>query len=160
MTNQLYETLRHTATKHIQAFNSPNPFDPDDIYRHRDPKCIMRFHPSNTMPDPFGNNAQISRTGHEPVLRMLGALMSKMEFHIDEMIVDVTTKTVVSRLRGIYDFKAVGGEPEEKGYMIEYVWITAHNDSGERIVGMEECRAAPRVVHMITKAQMYAKKNG
>lgn len=98
----------------------------------------MRFHASNSMPDPFGNDACLSRKEHEPARRMLGALMSGMRMDIKLVVVDVEQRVVSTWLQAIYDFKPTGGEPEQKDYMIEYVWITHHNETGDKIVWMEE----------------------
>lgn len=159
MSDQLYQKLKDTATNHIKAFEDPDPFDPDQIYAFRDPACIMRFHASNSMPEPFGNDLHISRKEHEPALRMLGALMSRLRADIKLMVVDVQQRIVSTWLQLIFDFKATGGEPEEKNYMIEYVWITHHNETGDKIVWMEEFLDVPRALHMIGKAQVYAQEN-
>jgi hypothetical protein len=101
----------------------------------------MRFHASNSMPEPFGNNLHISRKEHEPALRMLGALMSRMKMDIKLVVVDTEQRVVSTWLQAFYDFKPTSGEPEEKNYMIEYVWITHHNETGDKITWMEEvCR--------------------
>lgn len=98
----------------------------------------MTFHPSNTMPEPFGNNNQLSRKEHEPALRLLGPLMSRMKVDIKLVVVDVEQRVVSTWLQMHFDFKSTGGEPEEKDYMIEYVWITHHSETGDKIVQMEE----------------------
>lgn len=121
MSAELYQTLKETATNHIRAFESPDPFDPEQIYAYRDPKCIMRFHASNSMPEPFGNDLHISRKEHEPALRMLGELMSRMKADIKLIVVDTEQRVVSTWLQMVFDFKATAGQPEEKDYMIEYV---------------------------------------
>ena len=97
------------------------------------------------MGEPFGNDARISRKEHEPALRMLGALMSGMKMDIKLIIVDVQQRIVSSWIQAHYDFKAAGGQPEDKDYMIEYVWITHHNEAGDKIVWMEEFLDVARV---------------
>ena len=118
----------------------------------------MFFHPSNSTPLPFGAGAKITKTEHEPALRMVAAVMDQIQTEIKEIIVDVKQRMVSARIQLIFDFKAVGDQPEERDYMIEYVWITEHDESGEKIVRMEEFCDAPRTLYMIGKAQMYAQE--
>ena len=158
MSDQLYETLKDTATKHIQAFESPHPFDADQIYSFRE-NCTMRFHPLNSMPAPFGENLPITRNEHDGALRLLADFLSKVKMDIQLMAVDVLQRTVTSWLQAHYDFKDTGGEPGEKDYMIEYVWITRHNEVGDKIVSMEEFLDVPRALHMIGKSQTYAEEH-
>ena len=72
---KLYQTLKSTALAHVKAFESPDPFNPEQIYAYRADGCIMHFHPCNSMPSPFNNNTDVGWEMHAPALRMLGALM-------------------------------------------------------------------------------------
>ena len=60
------------------------------------------------------------------------------------------------RFEAYFDFKAFGDEAGDKDYMIEYCWITMHDESGEKIVGMEEFMDAGRCIYMIDKAMRFA----
>ena len=159
MTDQLYETLKRTSTNHIRAFEDPDPFNPEQIYEYRAEGCIMHFHPSNSLGPPFNDENDVGWELHAPVLRMLGDLMSKMKFKINGMVIDVKERTVATRLQGFYDFKAAGGEPEVKNFMIEYAWFTRHNESGDKIIFMDEFLDHTQAMYMIEKAQVYAKEN-
>ena len=158
--DKLYETLKNSALAHVKAFESPDPFNPERIYGFRAPGCIMHFHPCNSIGAPFDNNNDISWDKHHPgALRMLGALMDSMRGDIKQVVVDTKTRTVVVRFEAYFDFKAVGDEPEEKEYMIEYCWITEHDEAGKKIVGMEEFLDPIRAGYMISKSIKYAELN-
>lgn len=158
--DKLYETLKNTAISHVKAFESPDPFNPERIYSFRAPGCIMHFHPCNSVPPPFDNNNDISWDKHHPgALRTLGAAMDRMKGDIKQVIVDVQTRSVVVRFEAYFDFKPVDEEPPEKDYLIEYCWITMHDESGEKIVGMEEFLDPIKAGYMIDRSIRYAKAN-
>lgn len=73
-----------------------------------------------------------------PALQMLAAVPDRLKFDIKEVTVDVKKRVVTARIQGIFDSKAVRKDPEVKDWMIEYVWITVHDESGEQIVRMED----------------------
>ena len=160
MADVLYETLKQTAIKHIEAFESPKPFDPDAIYQYRTPDCYMHFHPSNSMPAPMGGGVKITRPEHESALLSLAAIITKMKFDIKEVSVDVKKRMVTSRIEGHFDFKAVGDMPEVKDWMIAYVWITVHDESGEKIVRMEETLDVVQATPMLERAGRNAQMSG
>lgn len=85
--------------------------------------------------------------------------MSGCRMDIKLAVVDVKQRVVSCWIQAHFDFKPVGGGPEENDYMIEYFWTTYHNETGDKIIWMEEFLDVPRAVHMIGKAQMYAQEN-
>lgn len=162
MSDSFYTTLKTTAISHIRAFESTsgptgNPFDPANIYTYRTPTCPMRFHPGSSMPTPF--NGPITRVEHEPALLMLGALMASATSDIHEVTVDVATRVVAVRHTINYVFKGVKGDPGLMEYAIAYVWFTEMDESGERIVRMEECLDTTRAGVMIERAMKFAEEN-
>ncbi len=80
--------------------------------------------------------------------------MSRCRADIKLIIVDAQQRIVSTWVQLIMDFKATGGEPEETKYMIEYNWITHHNDTGDKIVWMEEFLDVPRALHMVSFSQI------
>lgn len=111
------------------------------------------------MPAPFGGGVTITKTEHLPALHMLGAVTDRLVFDIKEVSVDVMTRVVTSRIQGIFDFKPVGQDPAVKDWMIEYVWITEHDETGEQIVRVEETLDVVQVLPMLDKAGRYAKEH-
>ena len=85
--------------------------------------------------------------------------MDSMRGEIKQVAADVKTRTVVVRFEAYFDFKAVGDEPEDKNYLIEYCWITEHDESGEKIVGMEEFLDPIKAGYMIDKSIRYMQLN-
>lgn len=160
MADDLYETLKQTAIKHIQAFESPNPFDAHEVYKYRAPGAFMYFHPYNSVPAPFGDRRKITWPDHEPALTSLGAVMDRMKFDIKEVSVDVKKRMVTARIEGHFDFKAVGDMPEVKDWVIGYVWITEHDDSGEKIVRLEETMDVVQVTPMLQRAGKHVELGG
>lgn len=159
MVEDLYEKLETTAIEHIRAFESPKPFDAEAIYRFRSPACVMYFHPENSMPAPFGGGVTITEAEHVPALNALGAVTERLVFDIKEVTVDVKKRVVTARMHGIFDFKAVGEDPPVRDWMIEYIWITEHDESGTQIVRLEESLDVVQVLPMLDKAGRYAKEN-
>lgn len=82
-------------------------------------------------------------------------------FEVYETIVDVNNRTVAMRLRATFDFKAIGDdEPAEKGYTAEYVYITEMDESGTKVVKMEEFLDPQRLLgYVLGKAERYNKAN-
>lgn len=153
--DQLYETLKRSATNHIKAFESPNPFDADAIYACRTTDSFMIFHPSNSVPAPWGSGAKITPEMHHPGAKAIGAAMNGVKAEVENLIIDVKKRTVVAQVKMFYDIKGFGDEAEDKGYMCEYVWITQHDDSGEKIVRMDEFIDPIRAGYMLEKVGRY-----
>lgn len=159
MADDLHKILEATALNHVKAHESPDPFDPEAIWKYRSPDCTMFFHPENSMPAPFGAGACITKAEHLPALRMLGAITDRLRFEILETSVDVQKRLVTVRMQGIFDFKAVGADLEVRDWMIEYVWMTRHDDISNKIVRVEEYLDVVQVVPMLDKAKRYAEQH-
>lgn len=85
--------------------------------------------------------------------------MDSMRGDIKQVVVDTQSRTVVVRFEAYFDFKPVGEEPKEKNFLIEYCWITTHDESGEKIVGMEEFLDPMKSRYMIDKSMRYAQEH-
>lgn len=109
------------------------------------------------MAPPF--NGPITRVQHEPALLMLGAVMEKMHWAIHEVTVDTAARTVAARLTAHYTFKPVKEDLRSVEWPIEYVWVVECDESGEKIVRMEECLDAERAGFMLKRAAKYAEEH-
>ena len=159
MGDDLYETLKATAIGHIRAFEDPNPFDTDEVYAFRSDDFHMIFHPTNSLPPPFNDGAVITRQEHEPALRALNGVITAVKFHIKQITVDVKERVVTVRHEGHYDYRAIADMKEEKDWMVEYVWMTKHDESGKKIVSMHEVIDVVQVLPMLQRAGKYMELN-
>ena len=61
------------------------------------------------------------------------------------------------RLRAPYDFQAIGDdEPAEKGYTAEYVYLHQMDESGKKIIRLDEFLDPQRLLgYVLGKAERY-----
>ena len=90
---------------------------------------------------------------------MFAPVLDKCNFEVYKTIVDVKIQTVAMRLRATFEFKAIRDEePAEKDYTAEYVYITEMDESGEKVVKMNEFLDPERLLgHVLGKAERYNK---
>ena len=115
----------------------------------------MVFHPTNSVPPPWGNEEKITPEMHHPGAQAIGAAMDDVKADIQNLVIDVKKRTVVAQVRMFYDIKGFGDEAEDKQYMCEYVWITQHDEAGEKIVRMDEYIDPLRAGYMLEKVGRY-----
>ena len=153
MSDDFYEALKNTATAHLKAYDSPNPWNADKVQAYRTPDCIHYLHPTESLPEGF---TAIDHDHFKHAMRLFGPVMESSTFDIKEMVVDVKQRTVVARLTGIYDFKAIGHEPTEKGFTADYVVLAEMDESGKKITRIEEYLDVQRLMgHVREKAERY-----
>ncbi|KAK4505120.1 hypothetical protein PRZ48_003083 [Zasmidium cellare] len=144
MPSQLYETLKATATAHVQAYSSPNHWDADAIWPLRTPDCVHYLHPAESIPPPF--NEPIREEKHRHFMKFFGDCMYNCKFDILDMAIDEDKRIVVTTLQATYDFKAIGEEPEVKGWTAQYVWLTEMEETGKKIKRVEEFMDVQRLL--------------
>lgn len=153
MASPSYAQLRKTAIAHVRAYEDPSPFHNPSIQQHRDPESVHYLHPVDSIPADF--NGPITDTKFANAMHFFGSVIERLAFEIQDTVVDVETRIVVVRLRATFDFKAFGDEPEEKGYLADYMWLT-EMDEKCRIVRVEEFLDPQRLMGYVQpKAERY-----
>lgn len=157
MSDDLYETLKQTAIDHLKAYDSPDPWKPDPIQKFRTPDCIHYIHPTESIPESF---RAIDHEHFKGSMAFFSPVLESSTFEVKEAVVDVKQKTVAARVTAIYDFKAIGNEPAEKGFTADYVVLTEHDDSGKKIKRIVEYLDVQRMMEYVRgKAERYAELN-
>ena len=92
-------------------------------------------------------------------LNTFAPMFDKCTFNIYETIVDIKIRTAAMRLRATIDSKAIGNdESAGRGYTAEYVYITDMDESGEKVLSMEEFIDPLRLLgYVLGKAERYNK---
>lgn len=153
MASPSYEQLRETAIAHVRAYENPSPFHNPSIQQHRNPSSVHFLHPVDSIPAEF--NGAITDQKFADAMHFFGSVIERLAFEIQDIVVDSRTRTVVVRLRATFDFKAFGDEPEEKGYMADYMWLT-ELDEQCKIVRVEEFLDPQRLMGYVQpKAERY-----
>ncbi|KAL9097595.1 MAG: hypothetical protein Q9165_000492 [Trypethelium subeluteriae] len=155
MSDQLYETLKQTAIAHIKGYESPTPFNNEAIQQRRTPECVHYLHPVESIPAPF--NAAIKIGQFTGFMHFFGGCLDRFSLPIKDLVIDVRQRTVVARLGAIFDFKAFGNEPKEEGYTSEYMVLMEMEESGTKVVRVEEFLDPQRLMGYVQlRAQRYA----
>lgn len=154
MSKEVYESLKKTAIAHIRAYESPKPFDNDAIQQFRDLDCIHYLHPVDSIVSPF--NEPIRPTQFVHAMEFFGGAIESLKFDIQDLIVDTEQRTVVVRMKAIFDFKAFDTEDKVEGYTADYMWLTEMNPEG-KIVRVEEFLDPLRLMGYVkSRAERYA----
>lgn len=91
------------------------------------------------------------------VLTLLRSVIDEVKFGILDQSVDVRKRIVTQRFQGIFDLKGYGEGSPEKVHTIEYVWTFKMDQTGNKVVRVEEDLDPQRLAgHILAKAQRYA----
>ncbi|KAF2236092.1 hypothetical protein EV356DRAFT_498935 [Viridothelium virens] len=155
MSDQLYETLKQTAIAHFKGYESPTPWNNEAIQQHRTPECVHYLHPVESIPAPFNEPIKIDQ--FSSFMHFFGACLDRFSLPIKDLVVDVRQRTVVARLGAVFDFRAFGNEAKEEGYTAEYMVLMEMEESGTKVVRIEEFIDPQRLMGYVQpKAQRYA----
>lgn len=156
MSKTLYETLKKNAIGHIRAYESPAPFDNATIQLYRAPECVHFLHPVDSIPSPF--NKAIEPSQFAQFMVFFGSAIERLSFDIKDIVVDTENRTVVTRLRATFDFKAFGDTVRDDGYTADYMWLMEMNEDG-KIIRVEEFLDPQRLMGYVQpRAERYAKQ--
>lgn len=146
MSATLYARLRDAAIGHVKAYETPKAFDNEAIQQFRAPECVHYLHPIQSIPEPF--NQPIKHQQFVHAMEFFGSAIQRLVLDIQDITVDVETRTAVVRILATFDFKAFGEEAEVKDYQAEYMWMTEMNDAG-KIIRVEEFMDVPRLMGFV-----------
>lgn len=146
MSSTLYTQLRDAAIGHVKAYESPKPFENEAIQVFRAPECVHNLHPIQSIPEPF--NQPIKHQQFVHAMEFFGSAIERLSLNIQDITVDVVTRTAVVRILAIFDFKAFGEVQEENNFQADYMWFTEMNDEG-KIVRVEEFMDVQRLMGFV-----------
>ncbi|KAK4494013.1 hypothetical protein PRZ48_015199 [Zasmidium cellare] len=136
MSQDLYAALRRTVDATVDAYSSPEPWNPEQIWATRTNDCLHYIHPIEAIPQEF--RAAIDKDHHIQSLKFLGPVLESFELEIEDAVIDTRTRTAVIRLTARYGLLAVGNEGPDRGLTTELMWLMEMDEEGKRIKRVEE----------------------
>ncbi|KAF7186361.1 hypothetical protein HII31_12292 [Pseudocercospora fuligena] len=160
--NDFYETLKATAMAQVNAAASPNPWDHDALMAIRSAELgyVGTLHPADALPPGLDKSLGLEDFSH--VVKSFGPLVERMDIEIKSVVVDVQTRTVVVTLTAIYDLVAVGELEAIKDDRTDYMWLTVMDETGTKIIKMEEFLNADRITRkggILERSRIWAEQN-
>lgn len=155
MADAFREKLRQTALKHIEAYNSPDPWDAEAIWAVKEPHTTHYLHPSQSLKPEF--RGRIEQKKHKQFMHFFAPVFDKFLLTVTWIAIDTTERTVVTGLDCTMDLKAFGDEPAVTGYTADYVWAVKMNESGDKIIEIHETLDVQRLTEFVAeRAHSYA----
>ncbi|KAI9659036.1 MAG: hypothetical protein M1821_001996 [Bathelium mastoideum] len=155
MSDQLYETLKQTAIAHIQGYESPSRFNNKAIQKYRTPEYVHCLHPKESIPPPFDEPIKLEQFAG--IMHFFDGCLDRFHSEVEDIVVDARERTMVARMSSVLDLKALENEPKEEGYTAEYMLLMQVEESGKKIVRVEEFLDSQRLMGCVQpKAGWYA----
>jgi hypothetical protein len=150
----------------MRAYESPNPWSFEDIWKHRVDDAIHYLYPTNLLPPPF--NKGLRKDAFKDAMHFFGSVIDEARFEVHHVSVDTRNRTALLRVTGHFDLKAVSRTEDhdavaaEKDWQAQYMLLFHMDDNGSKVVRIDEFMDAQRLMeHLKTRAeQMMASMSG
>ena len=115
------------------------------------------------VPTSRGNDTTSFQQSHQKeqfadFMHFFGGCLERCQSPIKDLVIDTRKRQVVPRFQAIYDFKAFDSEPKEEGYTAEYMVLFEMEETGTKVVRVEEFQDPQRLMeHVAPRAKRYAK---